>query len=73
MASAVRNSVRLLGMTLTGALRSASTEPARFLGLAHALGRLAPSYRADMVAIDPSEISVQATWVAGQKSAARQT
>jgi N-acetylglucosamine-6-phosphate deacetylase len=72
MSSAIRNSVRLLGMTLTGALRSASTEPARFLGLGHLLGRLAPSYRADMVAIDPSDVSVHATWVAGQRSDARE-
>lgn len=72
MASAIRNSVRLLGMTLTGALRSASTEPARFLGLGQALGRLAPSYRADMVAFDPSNVIVHATWVAGKRGGAKE-
>lgn len=66
MASAVRNSVRLLDVPLAVALRFASTEPAEFLGLGHKLGRLAPGYRADMVAIDPAHIQVLGTWVAGQ-------
>ena len=42
MASAVRNSVRLLGVPLTSALRFASTEPAEFLGLGHKLGPSRP-------------------------------
>jgi N-acetylglucosamine-6-phosphate deacetylase len=42
MASAVRNCVRLLGVSLTSALRYASAEPARFLGLDDRLGHLAP-------------------------------
>jgi N-acetylglucosamine-6-phosphate deacetylase len=29
------------------------------------LGRLAPGYRADMVAIDPETVVVLGTWVAG--------
>ena len=65
MAAAVRNCVRLLDVPLTDALRFASTEPARFLGLGKALGRIAPGYRADMVAFDPGEIGVIDTWVAG--------
>jgi len=65
MASAVRNSVRLLHMPLTDALRAAAAEPAAFLGLAHRLGRLAPGCRADMVALDPSDIRVLETWIAG--------
>jgi N-acetylglucosamine-6-phosphate deacetylase len=65
MASAVRNCVRLLDVPLTAALRFASTEPARFLGLGEKLGRLAPGYRADLVAFDPDDISVVETWVAG--------
>jgi hypothetical protein len=43
MASAVRNSVELLDMPLTAALRAASAEPARFLGITDRLGRLAPA------------------------------
>ena len=66
MASAVRNSVRVLDVPLAVALRFASTEPAEFLGLGHKLGRLASGYRADMVAFDPTHIEVLETWVAGQ-------
>ncbi len=66
MASAVRNCVELLGVPLTQALRFASTEPARFLGLEATLGRLAPGYRADLVAFDPGSIHIHATWVAGE-------
>jgi N-acetylglucosamine-6-phosphate deacetylase len=65
MASAVRNCVRLLGVPLSDALRFASTHPAMFLGLGHELGRLAPGYRADLVAFDPIDMKVLATWVAG--------
>ncbi len=64
MASAVRNCVRLLNVPLTDALRFASGHPAEFLGLGGLLGRLAPGYRADMVALD-GEIAVLDTWVAG--------
>ncbi|HEX3506543.1 MAG TPA: N-acetylglucosamine-6-phosphate deacetylase [Xanthobacteraceae bacterium] len=65
MATAVRNCVQLLDLPLTNALRFASTHPAQFLGLGHALGRLMPGYRADMVALDPASIKVVQTWVAG--------
>ncbi len=65
MASAVRNCVRLLGVPLTEAVRFASANPALFLGVADKLGRLAPGWRADMVAIDPETIAVHRTWVAG--------
>jgi N-acetylglucosamine-6-phosphate deacetylase len=65
MASAVRNCVRMLDVPLPEALRFASVQPARFLGLGEKLGRLASGYRADMVAFDPDDISVVETWVAG--------
>jgi len=67
MATAVENCVRLLGLPLERALRFASTEPADFLGVGHFLGRLAPGYRADIVALDPNDVSVVATWVAGKE------
>ena len=70
MATAVRNSVKLLAMPLTDALRAASAEPARFLGLAHRLGHLAPGCRADLVALDPTDVRVFETWVAGRVSSA---
>jgi N-acetylglucosamine-6-phosphate deacetylase len=65
MAGAVRNCVQLLGVSLSDALRFASTHPAMFLGLGHKLGRLATGYRADLVAFDPTDITVLGTWVAG--------
>ena len=68
MATAVRNCVRLLGLPLEQALRYASVEPADFLGLGHSLGRLSPGYRADIVAFDPIDLVVLATWVAGERS-----
>jgi N-acetylglucosamine-6-phosphate deacetylase len=66
MATAVRNAVKLLQLPLTDALRAAAAEPARFLGLAHRLGNLAPGCRADMVALDAQDIVVLETWVAGR-------
>jgi N-acetylglucosamine-6-phosphate deacetylase len=63
MASAVRNCVRLLGLSLESALRLASVNPAAFLGLR--TGRLAPGYRADMLALDPRSVEVRKTWIAG--------
>jgi N-acetylglucosamine-6-phosphate deacetylase len=68
MASAVRNGVRLLDLPLADALRLASAAPAAFLGLADRLGHLRPGHRADLVALDPAEIRVLATWVAGEES-----
>jgi N-acetylglucosamine-6-phosphate deacetylase len=65
MASAVRNCVRMLSVSLDDALRLASTNPAQFIGLGHLIGRLAPGYRADLVALDPHTIEVLNTWVAG--------
>ena len=67
MAAAVKNCVRLLGVPLPDALRFASTHPATFLGLGQTLGRLAPGYRADVVAFDATDMTVLATWVAGQE------
>jgi N-acetylglucosamine-6-phosphate deacetylase len=55
---------------LETALRFASANPARFLGLDKEFGRLAPGYRADIVAFDPMTIDVVGTWVAGQDSIA---
>jgi N-acetylglucosamine-6-phosphate deacetylase len=66
MATAVRNCVRLLNVPLTEALRFASTHPAQFLGVDDRLGRLAPGYRADLVALDSAKIEALRTWVAGQ-------
>jgi N-acetylglucosamine-6-phosphate deacetylase len=69
MASAVRNCVRMLDLPLAEALPFATTAPAAFLGIDGWLGRLAPSYRADLVALDPDTVDVLATWVAGSPNA----
>jgi N-acetylglucosamine-6-phosphate deacetylase len=63
MASAVRNCVRLLGLSLEQALTLASVNPGSFLNLD--VGRIVPGYRADLVALDPAEVQVLGTWVAG--------
>jgi N-acetylglucosamine-6-phosphate deacetylase len=67
MATAVRNTVRLLGLPLEEAARMASTYPARFLGLESRLGRIAPGWQGDLVLLDEA-LQVQATWVAGVAS-----
>lgn len=69
MATAVRNCVRLLGLSLQQALTFASANPGAFLNLE--VGRIAPGYRADLVALDPAEVRVSSTWVAGVESSSR--
>lgn len=68
MATAVRNCARLLRLPLEQALTFASAAPADFLDLGQRLGRIAPDFRADMVAFHPDDVRVIATWVAGEKS-----
>jgi N-acetylglucosamine-6-phosphate deacetylase len=67
MATAVRNSVRMLRLPLEEAARMASTYPARFLGIDHSHGRIAPGCRADLVAVDDS-LQVVRTWIGGEAS-----
>jgi len=64
MATAVRNTVHLLGFDLAEAARMASLYPAQFLGLGERFGRIAPGYQADLVLLD-DELQVVATWIAG--------
>lgn len=65
MASAVRNCLSLLDVSLPTALRMASTAPAEAIALGNRLGKLLPGYRADLVAIDPATVEVLGSWVAG--------
>jgi N-acetylglucosamine-6-phosphate deacetylase len=67
MAGAVRNGVRRLGLALPDVLRMASLVPARFLKLEHELGRIAPTYRADLVLLDDG-LQVRQTWIGGLSS-----
>ncbi|MDH2380706.1 N-acetylglucosamine-6-phosphate deacetylase [Bradyrhizobium sp. CER78] len=64
MIEAVRNAIALIGASLIDALIMASRTPAMFLGLEDELGRIAPGYRADLVAIN-SALEVVGTWVGG--------
>lgn len=68
MATAVRNAVQMLGLSLEEAARMASTYPADFLGLSSTHGRIAPGYRADLVAVD-ADLKVVGTWIHGQHAA----
>jgi len=67
MATAVRNSVRLLGLPLEEALRMAALYPAQFLKLEHERGSIAPNLRADLVALD-DDLQVIQTWIGGVAS-----
>ena len=69
MASAVRNTVSMLGLDLAEAVNLASRNPAEFLGLGHELGRIAPGYRADLVLLDDA-LNVTETWINGLDTAA---
>jgi N-acetylglucosamine-6-phosphate deacetylase len=68
MATAVRNCVDMLGVSLREALRFSSAHPAAFLGLGQTLGHIVAGYHADLVAFEPTEMTVLATWVAGLES-----
>jgi N-acetylglucosamine-6-phosphate deacetylase len=67
MASAVRNCVEMLGLPLERAARMASTYPAEFLGLGAELGRIAPGYRASLVAMN-DRLKVTSTWIDGEEA-----
>lgn len=69
MATAVRNTVRLLGQPLAEAARMASTYPAQFLNVDDRLGHIAEGYQADLVLLDDA-LQVRGTWIAGQYEAA---
>jgi N-acetylglucosamine-6-phosphate deacetylase len=64
MASAVRNTVQMLGLPLAEASRMASSYPAAWIGLERTHGRIAAGYQADFVVMDDA-LTVQETWIAG--------
>jgi N-acetylglucosamine-6-phosphate deacetylase len=66
MASAVRNAVTLVGVSLDDALRAASLSPATFLGIEQHRGTLSAGARADIVALGP-HLDVVATWIGGYR------
>ncbi|HEV7159079.1 MAG TPA: N-acetylglucosamine-6-phosphate deacetylase [Caulobacteraceae bacterium] len=65
MASAVRNAVDMLGVSLAEAARMASRNPAEFLGLGDELGRIAPGWRADLVLLD-DRLHARQVWIGGR-------
>ena len=66
MASAVRNTVHMVGVPYDEAARMASTYPAAFLGLGATHGHIAAGYRADFVVMDDTQHVVE-TWIGGTK------
>ena len=66
MATAVRNTVNLLGLPLAEAARMAALYPAQFLGVDDRHGHIALGYQADFVLLDDA-LQVQATWIGGQR------
>jgi len=67
MATAVRNTVSLLGQSLENALKMASATPAAFLSIDDQYGKLAAGYVGDMVLLD-NDLTVQKTWISGLSS-----
>jgi N-acetylglucosamine-6-phosphate deacetylase len=67
MASCIRNAVQMLGVSLPQAVRMASEWPAEFLGLGTETGRIAPGYRANLVAAD-DQLRVLETWIDGRST-----
>ncbi|WP_369921062.1 N-acetylglucosamine-6-phosphate deacetylase [Marinomonas polaris] len=66
MATAVRNTISLIGRTPAEALQMASLRPAEFLGIEHHFGRIKAGYRASLVALS-EDFFVQSTWIDGRK------
>ena len=64
MCSAVNNIVSFAGIDYLEALRMASLYPAQALDLDSKLGRIAPEYRGNLVALDANR-RVTATWIDG--------
>ena len=62
---AVQYCVNKLDVELATALRMASANPARFLGLQNRLGLIAPGALASLVHLD-AELNVKQTWIEGQ-------
>ncbi|ABY32694.1 N-acetylglucosamine-6-phosphate deacetylase [Methylorubrum extorquens] len=67
MAEAVRHMSTRGGASLAEALAMASLTPARFLGLDARLGRIAPGFAADLVALS-ADRAVLGTWIGGEQA-----
>ena len=69
MASAVRNTVRMLGVSLVDAVRMASAHPAEFLALRD-VGRIASGQRANLVRLDEDCHALE-TWIDGKSESSQ--
>ncbi len=69
MATAVRNTVEMLGLPHDEALRMASLYPAQFLGLGSEYGMIKEGYKASMVLLDDNGYVLD-TWIDGRDMAA---
>jgi len=72
MASAVRNTCEMLGVSLTDAVRMASRNPAEFLKLGGDRGRISPGQRANLALVD-DEVNVLETWIDGVQGSSRES
>ncbi|MBT2501835.1 N-acetylglucosamine-6-phosphate deacetylase [Curtobacterium sp. ISL-83] len=63
---ALRNAVTLAGRSLPEAVAALTSVPAAALGLGERLGRIAPGFAADLVALSPS-LEVQRVWGGGRE------
>ncbi len=69
MASAVRNAMTLMDVTLAEAVNMASRNPASFLGLGEDMGTISRGSKADFVVADDA-LAVVETWIDGRPSPA---
>lgn len=69
MAAAVQNSVAMLGVDLAVAIRMASINPARFLGIDADTGAIASGLKADLVLLDRAG-NVVKSWISGRAAEA---
>jgi N-acetylglucosamine-6-phosphate deacetylase len=65
MASAIRNSISMLRLSLPEAVAMASAHPSAFLGLEGEAGQIAPGLRANLVLAD-DQLNVRETWIDGE-------
>ena len=65
MATAVRNTVQHIGVSISDAAMMAATAPARFLGLGAARGSLSVGQRADIVWLD-KDLNIRGTFIGAQ-------
>jgi len=66
MDAAVRNAVTLLGVSLAQAVRMATENPARTLGMDNRIGKIAPGMDADLVVLDRN-LQVISTYISGKR------